>query len=57
MDDQTSPPGITIPFDEYEELKERSEWLDCLDEAGVDNWEGIGEAQYIMSKRRKASGF
>lgn len=38
---------ITITKSEYEDLKEESEWLACLEEAGVDNWEGIDYAHEI----------
>jgi small-conductance mechanosensitive channel len=30
----------TISDEEYEQLKERDNWLTCLENAGVDNWEG-----------------
>ena len=29
---------------EYERLKEREDWLQCLEAAGVDNWQGMEEA-------------
>ncbi len=44
---------ITITKAEYKRLKDRSFWLDCLEDAGVDNWEGMGEAIDI---RREALG-
>ena len=28
----------------YEEMMDRLLWLDCLEQAGVDNWQGIGLA-------------
>ena len=28
----------------YEEMRDRLLWLDCLEQAGVDNWQGIGLA-------------
>lgn len=31
---------ITIPIEEYKFLKESALWLTCLENAGVDNWEG-----------------
>jgi hypothetical protein len=31
---------VTIPKSEYESLKKDSEWLICLEAAGVDNWDG-----------------
>jgi hypothetical protein len=45
---------ITITKAEYKRLKDRSFWLDCLEDAGVDyNWEGMEEAIDI---RREALG-
>lgn len=36
-------------FDErIKTLEERSKWLDCLEEAGVDNWQGLDEAKEIF---------
>lgn len=36
---------ITIPLDEYEELKAEQKFLACLNDAGVDNWDGYDFAQ------------
>jgi len=36
---------ITITKVEHDRLVKDSEWLACLDAAGVDNWSGIEEAQ------------
>lgn len=38
------PNMITIPLDEYEQLKKDQEFLQQLEAAGVDNWEGYSEA-------------
>ena len=35
---------ITITKEEYDRLKKDSEWLLCLESAGVDNWVGIEAA-------------
>lgn len=35
---------ITISKSQYEELLSDSKFLDCLRAAGVDNWEGYGDA-------------
>lgn len=35
---------ITITKEEYDRLNKDSEWLSCLESAGVDNWDGIDEA-------------
>lgn len=31
-------------------LEKNSEWLDALDAAGVDNWDGIGYAQELYNQ-------
>jgi hypothetical protein len=41
---------ITIPVKEYENMVERLNWLDCLEAAGVDNWQGIDEAINIRDE-------
>ena len=38
---------ITIDYAEYDKLLRREFFLCCLEEAGVDNWEGYEEAQDI----------
>ena len=35
---------VEITKKEYDQLIKDSEWLSCLEAAGVDNWEGIDEA-------------
>jgi phage pi2 protein 07 len=47
--------GIPVPDDmmvitkkEYQELKRESDWLACLEAAGVDNWSGY---DYAISLR------
>lgn len=40
----SNPEYVTIPLEEYLSLKEDSEFLADLEEAGVDNWEGYSEA-------------
>lgn len=42
---------VSIPRDEYERLLTRSRWLECLEAAGVDNWDGIDEALRINRER------
>lgn len=44
--------NVTITEAEYNQLLEDSEWLSCLEEAGVDNWEGYDEALYIRRERQ-----
>lgn len=33
---------------ELEDLKERDQWLSCLEAAGVDNWEGYDYAKDLV---------
>lgn len=44
---------ITITKKEYDRLKEDSEWLDCLEQAGVDNWDGIDNAMEIKREEQE----
>lgn len=44
---------ITITKKEYDRLKEDSEWLGCLEQAGVDNWDGIDNAMEIKREEQE----
>lgn len=44
MTTPTTVPMVTIPEEEYKRLLADSEWLFCLEDAGVDNWSGIDYA-------------
>ena len=39
---------ITISVKEYNQLLEASNFLNCLIDAGVDNWPGYDEAQRLL---------
>jgi hypothetical protein len=41
---------ITIHQEEYNELLDRVMWLDALEAAGVDNWEGCDIAREIYQE-------
>lgn len=41
---------ITIEKEEYDRLVHDSEWLACLETAGVENWEGIDEARDLQEQ-------
>lgn len=43
-------PTVTITVKEYESLVEDSQWLNALNCAGVDNWEGYEEAISILEE-------
>lgn len=45
--------SIIIPREEYVELCRKSFWLDCLEAAGVDNWEGYEVAIEIKLEQLK----
>jgi hypothetical protein len=47
---------VTVTKTEYERLLARDFWLGCLEEAGVDNWQGIDEAYRIKREASGASG-
>lgn len=40
---------IVIPKEEYEMLRENDRFLDALEAAGVDNWEGYSTAYQIFN--------
>lgn len=39
--------NVTITRELYDQLIEDARWLACLEEAGVDNWQGFDEARAI----------
>ena len=41
---------VTISRKEYEKLLKDQNWLECLEAAGVDNWEGISMAYEILGE-------
>ena len=41
-----------VPVDEWEEILDRLSWLDALETAGVDGWEGEDEARRIYQEMR-----
>lgn len=44
---------ITISTREYEQLIKDQLWLQCLEEAGVDNWQGYDVARDIWREYSK----
>ena len=46
--------NILVPKEEYEELIEDSKKLNCLEVAGVDNWEGYSEAMEDMEEEKES---
>ena len=46
MTDET----VTISKKEYESLVEDRKWLQALENAGVDNWEGYDYARELMNE-------
>lgn len=41
---------ICISKEQYDSLRERDEWLYCLESAGIDNWCGWEEASRIKKE-------
>lgn len=41
---------ITIPRRQYDRLIDAQDKLDCLEAAGVDNWDGYGEAMELYEE-------
>ncbi len=41
---------ITISEEEYNKMLNRIMWLDALEAAGVDNWQGFDEAREIYKE-------
>ena len=44
---------VTISRKEYESLLEDSQWLACLESAGVDNWSGIDFAIELQNEEKE----
>ena len=40
---------ITITKKEYDDMKQQIRWLEALESAGVDNWEGMAQASEIYN--------
>ena len=53
MEQETTQEMVTITKAEYNRLLDNEFWLECLDGAGVDNWEGYEEAQELYSEGQK----
>ena len=47
-------PTITITIKLYNEMNERLTWLECLEGAGVDNWDGFAYAQDLYAEAKGA---
>lgn len=48
---------VTVDKKTYDNWMEQLEWLACLEEAGVDNWEGISYAYGLcMEKKEESNG-
>ena len=47
--------SVTIPFEDYPAMQERLDWLQCLEDAGVDNWSGIDYAREMLTREEDES--
>lgn len=45
--------NITIPVEEYMYLRDRSLWLEILDQVGLEAWEGFDYAKDIYAEYEK----
>ena len=54
VDGSNPPEMITISKKEYSRLVEREYWLQCLEEAGVDNWAGYDYARELEREGQEA---
>lgn len=46
-------PTVTITEKDYQYMIEQINWLNCLNAAGVDNWEGIDYANCLYDEMVK----
>lgn len=44
---------VTIPRSELDALRRSADWLAALEEAGVDNWEGISFAYELYRENKQ----
>ena len=47
---------VTISKNEYDRLVSNNYYLECLRDAGVDNWPGIDDANYMYGKWVRGEG-
>lgn len=45
------PKTVPVPMKRYQELLRAELELACLEEAGVDNWDGYSDAMRLMHQR------
>jgi hypothetical protein len=50
---QDLSPTVEITKAELKDLRESQLWLSCLEDAGVDNWDGISFAHELMEQQWK----
>lgn len=48
--------SVSISKKEYSRLLQQDEWVSCLDQAGVDNWEGIDYAIELYDQYQQDNG-
>ena len=44
---------LTVPKEKYDYLVKQSNFLDCLEASGVDNWSGYGEARQMEQEEEE----
>ena len=45
--------NVVVPKKEYDQLKTDSEFIKCLNDAGVEKWDGYYEAVEMLNKKEK----
>lgn len=49
-DNNAMPDTVTLTLETYTDMIRQVEWLSYLEEAGVDNWEGIDYAAELAQR-------
>jgi hypothetical protein len=47
--------NITIPVEEYLYLRDRSLWVEILEQAGIEGWEGYKYSQEIFEEYERSN--
>jgi PHD/YefM family antitoxin component YafN of YafNO toxin-antitoxin module len=45
---------VVIPTEDYDKMIARLDWLDCLEAAGVDSWDGYDTARQMFAEQQAA---
>lgn len=56
MEERLKEDSVIVTQQTINEMRERLEWLDALEDAGVDNWSGISFAYETLRETKEARG-